>query len=85
MINQNEIFGWKELEYMMDNYSFYKSKITRIDIDHLKIKIYYIYIYSPTFSLIEIWFAFIKKKLENIQRNNNIIEILVDTALDKRR
>ena len=71
-INQNEMFGWNELVYIMDNCSSHKSKLTKHEIDHLKMRIYYIPIYSPTFAPIEIWFAFIKKKLANISRSKNI-------------
>ena len=37
----------------MDNCSLHKSKLTKLEIDHLKIRIYYISIYSPTFAPIE--------------------------------
>ena len=61
--SDNDNFGSKNLNLILDNYPYNKSKKAIVYLKTLKLKIYFLPPYSPSLALIELMFGWIKKKI----------------------
>ena len=64
-----KLFGFRNLECILDNCPSHKSKATIKMLNKLKLKINFLPAYSPNLAPIELWFGFLKKKLATQSRS----------------